>query len=214
VLEVLDSGTDTDSNDEGECRVVEKPRLKHNVSNNTIVSRFFQAEGISGEVPRSIKTTTGDKIGRLGSKRREREISNLLRAWAEEYGAEINTSAYHIVGDSGILDLSKRVPTSKEELKKMSGWGLTKVVKHGDRLIGVINGFLHDNNIELSSPFVGSAQEELETSASPEDIYQGTNSICGRLGEDDDDSGVASSAFRSFSAADECDGDFEVDPWE
>jgi hypothetical protein len=91
---------------------------------------------------------------RLASRKLEQSLSTHLQAWVEKYSTETGCANYHIAGEKDIAEIVIYVPTTKENLKALgTGWGLTKLKRHGDALIAAITDWIDTNNVELVGEF-------------------------------------------------------------
>lgn len=146
-----------------------------------------------------------EPVGRLGKRPLESLFSEALRSWAEVYAAQNGTNSYHILGETDILSMTRHVPQTTDNLKKMScGWGLTKITKHGDALLKTIAAFLEQHQVVLVGDF--EPHVAVEVLAVAPDSPGGASSY----------SADAGGGFGSGYGGGErqSDGsDFEDDPW-
>lgn len=68
-----------------------------------------------------------------------RKLRNLLLQEATE-----GVNAYHIFGNSTLLNISKRIPRTKEELLEVNGIGNVKLSKYGDRVLETIEATIKE----------------------------------------------------------------------
>ena len=68
-----------------------------------------------------------------------------LRALRLEIAREESMPPYIIFSDKTLIDMANKVPTSKEELLKVSGVGENKYMKYGKRFLSLIEEYIEDN---------------------------------------------------------------------
>ena len=75
---------------------------------------------------------------------------NLLAALKElrlKIADELKVPAYVVFHDSSLIDMCMKLPTTKDELDKVSGVGQMKIERFGERFIRVISNFIENNQI-------------------------------------------------------------------
>lgn len=140
-------------------------------------------------------------VGRLGKRSLEGLFKEALRSWADAYAAQSGTMNYHILGETEILSMTRHVPQTTDNLKKMScGWGLTKITKHGDALLKTIAAFLEQHQVTLVGPFEPHDATDAAAAAAAPDSPRGAS--------DEDGAGGFGGGERQSDGS-----DFEDDPW-
>ena len=93
------------------------------------------------------------KAYRLGSMKLNRELEKRLKKFWEFRAEEKGTAMYHLCGDNEIMALAAHVPETIEQLKQLDKWGTTKIKKHGQAVIDVIQIFLKEKSVALKNAF-------------------------------------------------------------
>lgn len=71
---------------------------------------------------------------------RKQELSKKLKAYRLQKSREENIKAYYIFTNAQLIDLIEKLPRTKEELERVSGFGEVKSKKYGDMILKIING--------------------------------------------------------------------------
>lgn len=105
------------------------------------------------------------------------ELFEALRALRAELAAKRGVPAFVIFSDASLHDMCRRLPTTGEAFKRISGVGETKQKRYGDRFIEVIRRFLPDSKEE--SPFYLTSEQlqNFEYSDTPISISEITHKI-------------------------------------
>jgi hypothetical protein len=76
------------------------------------------------------------------------DLFKKLRMWRLELSRELNISAYNILSDKMMLDISKLIPQTATDLSKVKGVGGQRIKKYGNDILTIIRQFRKDNNIQ------------------------------------------------------------------
>ena len=68
------------------------------------------------------------------------DLLSRLKSWRKQKAQEMELPAYFIMNDKTLLDIASRLPSSKEELQDIHGFGPTKIMKFGDEILSILNG--------------------------------------------------------------------------
>lgn len=71
----------------------------------------------------------------------EIEVFNALKQWRRDKANVLNVPEYLICHNSDFASLSRIKPRTMDDLAKIKGFGPSKVAKHGDEIISVLNAF-------------------------------------------------------------------------
>lgn len=86
----------------------------------------------------------------------EKELFENLKKLRNKIAHEENVPAYLIFSDSSLLDLATYLPTSANDLPKISGFGAFKIEKYGARFLEMVQDYCNDkglvSQIELKQP--------------------------------------------------------------
>jgi superfamily II DNA helicase RecQ len=62
-----------------------------------------------------------------------------LKSFRLQKSREENIKPYYIFNDKQMMDLIDRMPHCKDELQKVSGFGLVKAEKYGDSILHILH---------------------------------------------------------------------------
>lgn len=83
-----------------------------------------------------------DKEGQtVNSKLKNDELVKKLKTFRLEKSREENIKPYYIFNDKQMIDLISKMPSSKEELQGVWGFGKVKAEKYGDMILKIIDGY-------------------------------------------------------------------------
>jgi superfamily II DNA helicase RecQ len=71
----------------------------------------------------------------------EREIISALKQWRKDKANALNVPDYIICHNAELNSLAKLKPRTMADLSNIKGFGDTKIAKHGDEIISVLNAF-------------------------------------------------------------------------
>jgi len=77
----------------------------------------------------------------------ETELFEFLKQWRREIAKQDNVSAYVILSDKVLVDLSAYLPLTPNDLRKISGIGEKNFERYGEFLLSTINRYCQDKNI-------------------------------------------------------------------
>jgi superfamily I DNA/RNA helicase len=85
--------------------------------------------------------TSGSKITgtRLAGSKATGNIEARLRTWRKEISQVMNVPAYIIFNDKTLTDLTDKMPSSKQELIQVNGFGPAKVDRYGEAVLKILN---------------------------------------------------------------------------
>ena len=78
------------------------------------------------------------------------KLFSSLKAWRLEKADEMNVPAFIILHQKGLIAIVNNLPTSIDELKKIKGFGKSKIQKWGNEIIKIITEYCTENNFEIS----------------------------------------------------------------
>jgi hypothetical protein len=81
-----------------------------------------------------------EEIAVCDSSNNQDGLINSLKAFRLQKSKEENVKPYFIFNDKQMMDLINKMPTSKEELQGVCGFGPVKSEKYGDIILGILSG--------------------------------------------------------------------------
>lgn len=85
------------------------------------------------------RTSYTKQVGEASFK--EDEIIDALKAFRLQKSRQDNIKPYYIFNNKQMSDLIKFLPSNKEELLQINGFGMTKVEKYGNEILNIIDEF-------------------------------------------------------------------------
>jgi hypothetical protein len=111
----------------------------------------FKIKSIEVAAPQHVSVPKNMKHGKLYAS---------LKSWRKEVAAEHDVLDYMVLPMKTLLELSQILPTALDQLGKIKGIGKAKVKQYGNVLIGMVNDYCKDNNIEV--PEISAAEPKKE----------------------------------------------------
>ena len=121
-----------------------KLQLLKGLQNNFTIADFLR---IRGESVVEIKTKTKKKRKEIVSTEHPQlfeELREMRKILADSEGVP----AFTIFKQSSLFELCTYMPTTKDELKKISGFGKIRVAKYGEEILDIITNYRKENNIK------------------------------------------------------------------
>jgi superfamily II DNA helicase RecQ len=107
---------------------------------------FFQTEGkVYWSVFIEYETILPEKQFSKEFNEAEKIFIQKLREWRKEEAEKLGIPVYLISTNKQIEELVVKKPKTKEELKKINGFGKKKISKYGDTLIEIIKNYWDGN---------------------------------------------------------------------
>lgn len=75
------------------------------------------------------------------------DLFNILKNLRKEISIRENLPPYIIFHDTTLREISSKLPCSKDELKKVKGFGEKKIELYGDAVTAVVQKYIHDQDI-------------------------------------------------------------------
>lgn len=69
------------------------------------------------------------------------ELTKMLTLWRRNKAREENVSAYIVLTNKVLHEISDRVPSSIEELREIKGFGPVLSSKYGQEILEIVNGY-------------------------------------------------------------------------
>lgn len=76
------------------------------------------------------------------------ELFKKLRLWRLELSREQDISAFSILSDKMMLDVSKLIPQTATDLSKVKGVGGQRIKKYGNDILSIVRQYCKDNNMQ------------------------------------------------------------------
>ncbi|MBT8246060.1 MAG: helix-turn-helix domain-containing protein [Winogradskyella sp.] len=117
------------------------------LKNGFNVSIFLEARAralfLTKEKPKKSRKTISDGITNL-------ELFELLRELRNEIAQEKDLIHYQIFTQKALYEMCETLPTNKNELLEVNGFGKTRVEKYGNQIIQIIRDYCDENDLETS----------------------------------------------------------------
>jgi len=76
------------------------------------------------------------------------ELFTEMRAWRLQLSKELNITAYQILSDKMMLDISKLIPQTATELSKVKGVGGQRIKKYGNDILTIVRRYRKVHNMQ------------------------------------------------------------------
>lgn len=76
------------------------------------------------------------------------ELFTEMRAWRLKLSKDLNISAYQILSDKMMLDISKLIPQTATELSKVKGVGGQRIKKYGNDILTIVRRYRKAHNMQ------------------------------------------------------------------
>ncbi len=100
---------------------------------------------------RKTSRTTDSSITPKRESQIENDLFEHLRELRLQISREQDVPAFVVFSDATLRDMSRRVPTNKEEFGRVSGVGNTKLAQYGERFLRAINDYAQSHTGTLTS---------------------------------------------------------------
>ncbi|OFY63793.1 MAG: ATP-dependent DNA helicase RecQ [Bacteroidetes bacterium RIFCSPLOWO2_02_FULL_36_8] len=114
--------------------------------------------------PRSIEFTKDHDYDKLASEEPDIPMEDFctydqilldkLKALRKKIAKEKNVPPFVIFQDPSLEEMATKFPITKDQLGKMTGVGMGKVMKYGDPFLNLINSYVEENEIEVMPDIV------------------------------------------------------------
>ncbi len=118
--------------------------LPDSVTRSTGPTKKSKARGAArcSSCDRPLSTAGERKVGRCGDcpATYDEALYDQLKAWRLERAGDDNVPAYVVFTDKTLEAIAERLPSSREELLRISGIGAKKVETYGDEVLAIVSG--------------------------------------------------------------------------
>jgi hypothetical protein len=97
------------------------------------------------------------------------ELYATLKRWRDMKCEEEKSPIFMVANQATLTELSTYLPLTKKDLQQISGFGKAKVEKYGDEILGAIEEYCQQHNIEtnISTKLLNPKRERKEKSSTP-----------------------------------------------
>ena len=122
-------------------------QLMHGCKTGFDVDRFLKTKSQSGIAMLNQSAYAGAATAKQKTKSPYPELHRQLRQLRDELCKPNDLPIYLVAGSATLDDMARYLPQSKDELLKISGFGLVKITQYGDAFLEVITNYCKEHNL-------------------------------------------------------------------
>ncbi len=109
------------------------------------------------------------------------ELYQVLRSYRIEKAGDLDVPAYMIFSQKALIELVNYLPVDTQTLKQINGLGSKKISKFGADIIGIIDAYCQDNDVERMEITLKTGSKKKRNAGGPKQAKEDTKNISFQL---------------------------------